>query len=124
MKTLAIVILFLFSFRAAAVPNEKIFHFYGAFGELYGFNSYRIGHKNWEIGKLNAQSAGLVKLLYKGNVYAGFGFAVSRGLGFHGSLGFDLPFWNVFSFRGELNASNSFNNYSHGEALVGFTFHL
>lgn len=124
MKAFIISLLIIFSFNAQAVKDEKILHVYGAFGELYGFNSYRIGHKEWEIGKLNSQSFGLVKLLYKGNIYGGFGFAVVRGLGIHGSLGFDLPFWGVFSFRGELNTSNSFNNFSHGEALVGFTFHL
>ena len=124
MKALILLIVLFFAGNSYAVKNESIFHFYGALGELYNPASFRLGHKQWEIGKLNQQSYGLAKLLYKGNIYGAFGLAYIRGLGVYGGMGIDLPFWHVLSFRAEINGTNSFTNYSHGEVLVGLTFYL
>lgn len=106
------------------MKDEEYFHFYAALGELYNPTSYRIGHKDWEFGKLNRETLGLVKLFQKGSLYGAFGPAYVKGIGVFGAMGFELPFWNVFTLRGELNGANSFSNFSHGEALIGLTFYL
>lgn len=109
---------------AHAVKDENYFHAFVGLGELYNPSSYRIGHKQWEFGQLNRQSFGLVKLFHKGSIYAGFGPAYVKGFGFYGAMGFELPFWSVFTLRGELNGTNSFSNFAHGDALLGLTFYL
>ncbi len=109
-----------------AAPNEKLFHLYGAFGELYAVSSLRIGHKTWELGKLNGRTFGIAKLLYKGNFYTAFGPVITQNTtpGFYGGVGFETEFMHIFSFRVEANAAASYDNFTYGEILVGATFFL
>lgn len=126
MRKLIFVILFLLlSSNLRAVEKEKFLHIYGALGQLYNPASFRIGHKTWELGLLNRTSIGLAKLLYKGNIYAGFGpiISINSSFGVYGSVGVDIPFLKLFSFRAELNGTNSIDNYGMAELLLGATIY-
>lgn len=108
-----------------AVMEEKIGHIYIAGGPgIISLGSVRVGARDWEFGLLNRNGIGLAKLFYKGNVYAGFGPAYVNGLGFYGAMGFEWPFLTIFSFRAEMNTVHSFNNFSEGGILAGFTVYL
>ena len=127
MKKVIFTLLLIASFikPSYSVVDEKIGHLYVAGGPgLISLGSVRVGVRSWEFGLLNRSGIGLAKLFYKGNVYAGFGPAYVNGFGFYGAMGFEWPFWSIFSFRSEINTVHSFNNYSEGGILAGFTFYL
>jgi len=116
----------LINISAYAMPSEKYFHVYGAFGEIYSLGSIRVGVEDWEGGLLNQRSIGIAKLNYVEEFYSGFGFIMNQNssVGIYAALGLEYAFWKIFTFRTEANVSYGVDNFSHAEALLGLTVYF
>ncbi len=119
-KIRLLLFIVLSTFLNHAQAEQKNFSAFVGFGELYNFHSVRIGVSSWEFGKMNNGIFAVAKNLYIGKMYASFGPAITTGgAGIYAGLGVDYTFFNFLYLKGEVNAANSFTNYSAGSALVG-----
>lgn len=123
MKKLIASIVLLFSFQTSAAYEEKMFHVYGALGEIYGQSSIRGGTSTWEAGLLNRRSLGFVFMEYSSSAYIAYGPMVGLELspGVFAALGWEWTFFGFTSFRVEANTGHSLDNYSSSEVNVGLS---
>ena len=123
MKSLILFTFLLVSTSAFCAKEEKVFHVYGALGEIYGPSSYRAGTSKWEAGLLNRRSIGFVFLEYSGSAYVAYGpiigFEVSPGA--FAALGWEWTFFGFSSIRIEANTGHTLDNYSSSEVNLGFS---
>lgn len=121
-----VLILFTFlsiSSTAFCAKEEKVFHVYGALGEIYGQSSIRGGTSKWEAGLLNRRSIGFAFMEYSNSAYIAYGpmigFEVSPGV--FAALGWEWTFFGFTSLRIEANTGHSIDNYSSSEVNVGLS---
>lgn len=123
MKSLILILTLLFSTSAHCAKEEKIFHVYGALGEIYGPASYRAGTSSWEAGLLNRRSIGFAFLEYNGSAYVAYGPILGLELspGAFAGLGWEWTFFGFSSIRIEANTGHTLDNYSSSEVHLGLS---
>jgi len=120
-KFIIISFLSLISISSFSAQEEKLFHAYGALGEIYGPASVRFGMSEWEAGLLNRGSIGFGGLTYKGNKYLIFGPMINynASLGLFAGVGVEWTFFGFTSIRAEVNTGHALDNYSASEVHLG-----
>jgi hypothetical protein len=122
-------IVLLSSFAAhAELGKETIGHVTVGAGLQWAVTSLRIGRNDWELGRLNFYSLGVVAHQRWDSLYSGMGIVatpVNNNLmmpGIFAPLGYEAKWLSWLHFRAELNGSVFFNGKTWGEislALVG-----
>lgn len=126
MKNLLITLLFILTTNIYAARDEKLFHVYGALGEVYGQSSIRAGMQDWEAGLLNRRSIGLAFLEYFGeNAYIAYGPMIGLEVspGAFAGLGWEWTFFGFSSLRVEANTGHSLDNFSSSEVNIGLSLY-
>lgn len=117
-----LILLLLLVFNTAhATKNDKYFHLYGGFGELFSLSSWRVGQKTWEFGLLNQRSFGIVKTIYKEDLYLNYGPMVNQNgsPGAFAAFGYEKTFWKFCFARAEVNTGHALDNFSSSEIHLG-----
>lgn len=124
-RTRALLFVFVLA-SVSALQNTRAENTYHGFvSTTAGFTAawFRLGMNNYELGIVPGALV-FNKMIFADRLYAALGPAYSVGetdatLGFFASVGFDLPLFWVFNFRGELYALGDVAGVVRGGGLLG-----